>query len=201
MKILRNYFYSRYHEGFKTIIVHEIAALSIIEYFLLHEKPKLIIELGTFYCGVTALFHETDKSIEIHTFDYKDFMKDLRKAHKVITVAELAEFKTKVFSENVHFHHENILTAPNQNLIDLLKRPEKKFLYCDNGNKIQEINTYAPYLNPGDFLGCHDWGTEVFIEGIQETVDKENLHHTKFSQMLEERKCSTRLFIKGPRCA
>jgi hypothetical protein len=202
MKILRNYFYSRYHEGLKTIIVHEIPALSIIEYFLLHEKPKLIIELGTFYCGVTALFHETDKSIEIHTFDYKDFMKDLRKAHRTITLEELAEFKKTVFSENVHFHMGNILEKPNQELIDLLSRPEKKLLYCDNGNKIKEINMYAQYLNPNDLLGVHDWGTEVFIEGIQETVTKENLQHTKFSQMLEERKCSTRLFVKEPiQCA
>jgi hypothetical protein len=83
-----------------------------------------------------------------------------------------------------------------------LKRPEKKLLYCDNGNKIKEINMYAQYLNPNDLLGVHDWGTEVFIEGIQETVTKENLQHTKFSQMLEERKCSTRLFVKEPiQCA
>jgi hypothetical protein len=195
MRVLRNYFYSRYHEGLKTIIVHEVDAFPVIEYFLMHERPKLIIELGTLYCGVTALFHETDKGIEIHTFDYKDFMKDLRKAHRPTSLEELAEFKTKVFGKTVHFHVENILEKPNQNLIDLLNRPEKKFLYCDNGNKVQEINMYAQYLKPGDFLGVHDWGTEVSAESIKETTDSK-LYHIEYSKMLEERGCSTRIFVR-----
>jgi hypothetical protein len=200
MKILRNYYYSRCHEGLKTIIVHEIEAYPVIESFLLNENPALIVELGTLYCGVTALFHEANKEAEIHTFDYRNFMKNLSKAHKPITIEELLAFQKEVFGDNVHFHIENILLDPNQNLIGLLSRPEKKFLYCDNGNKMKEINMYAQYLNPGDFLGVHDWGTEVFIEGIQETVDKENLKPTKYSQMLEERKCSTRIFLKEPKC-
>ena len=35
------------------------------------------------------------------------------------------------------------------------------FLYCDNGDKVEEIRHYAKVLPVGSILGVHDWGTEV----------------------------------------
>jgi len=37
-------------------------------------------------------------------------------------------------------------------------------IFCDNGNKPQEVELYAPMLRAGDYIAVHDWGTE-FLEG------------------------------------
>lgn len=191
MRPIRNYYHSRFHEGLKTVVVHEQNSFSILNSFLLAEQFKLIIELGTFYCGVTALFHETDRNVEIHTFDRWDLMKNIKKAHLPITLEELAEFKSKVFNENVHFHIENILAEP-KSLVELLKRPEKKFLYCDNGNKAKEIIMYSKYLNIGDSLGVHDWELEVGYARIKDSL--QNFTGWEINKRLVKENCSTRLF-------
>lgn len=198
MRSIRNFFYSRYRQGAKTVLSHEVDSYPIMEFVVLTVQPKLIIELGTFYCGLTALFHETDKSVEIHTFDYKNMMKHPERAKKSITKDELAEFRRKVFGENVKFYIENILTKPSQTLIDLLKRPERKLLYCDNGNKVKEVGIYAQYLNPGDYLGVHDWGFEIDYswEGIRESLAPFT-DWAKINKLFEQRNCSTRFFWRN----
>ncbi len=44
--------------------------------------------------------------------------------------------------------------------------PRPLVLYCDNGNKPLEVETFAPALRAGDFLAVHDLGTEIFPENI-----------------------------------
>jgi len=46
---------------------------------------------------------------------------------------------------------------------DLISRAPRPFvLYCDNGNKPLEVETFASALHVGDFLAVHDLGTEIF---------------------------------------
>jgi hypothetical protein len=35
------------------------------------------------------------------------------------------------------------------------------FVYCDNGDKPREVETYRAALRPGDFLGVHDFPEEI----------------------------------------
>lgn len=199
MRSIRNFFYSRYRQGARTVISHEVDSFPIIEHLIMTVQPKLIIELGTFYWGTTALFHEVDKTIEIHTFDRFNFMKDASQTKKRITNKELAEFRRKVFGENVVFHRENILEdeTPSPMLITLLKRPELKLLYCDNGNKVKEVTTYARYLSSKDLLGVHDWGFEIDYsrEGVTEAL-KPFQDLVKINRLLEQRNCSSRFFVR-----
>ena len=51
----------------------------------------------------------------------------------------------------------------------------KILLYCDNGKKIDEFNTYAKYLKPGDVIMTHDRPSEIRFKDIEETVIKHNL--------------------------
>jgi hypothetical protein len=58
---------------------------------------------------------------------------------------------------------------------DLIARAPRPFiLYCDNGDKRLEVETYAPALEVGDFLAVHDLGTEIFRQDIP-SVFKEQL--------------------------
>ena len=50
--------------------------------------------------------------------------------------------------------------------------PRPFVLYCDNGNKVREVETFAPSLNVGDFLAVHDFGTEILPRHIPPTFDE-----------------------------
>jgi hypothetical protein len=48
---------------------------------------------------------------------------------------------------------------------DLIAEAPRPFvLYCDDGNKRLEVETFGPSLLPGDYLAVHDVGTEFFPE-------------------------------------
>jgi hypothetical protein len=178
-----------------------VGGLVLIEFTLLTFKPQLIVELGTGHFGLTAIFHETDLDIEIHSFDSVNYVDRADLAGKRgLTNEELAIFKNKVFEDGrVKFYVEDILKE-NQKVVDLLKRPEKKLLYCDNGNKVKELSMYTKYLSKWDILGVHDWG----FEGV--TLDdpkvKEALEGFEYqchvNDLFEARQCSSRFFVKEP---
>jgi len=48
----------------------------------------------------------------------------------------------------------------------LCGRPERKLLFCDNGDKKREINLFGPLLKPGDVLAAHDFGTEWKLKDV-----------------------------------
>jgi hypothetical protein len=50
---------------------------------------------------------------------------------------------------------------------DLIAQAPRPFiLYCDDGDKRREIETFAPALQVGDFLAVHDLGTEILEQEI-----------------------------------
>jgi len=114
----------------------------------------LIIEFGTFKAGFTKLLEDGTEA-EIHTFDLIDHCPKIKKH----------------FSPRVVFHVEvNVLEADNHEVVELIKRPEKKLLYCDNGRKKQEVEMYSKLLRSGDFIGVHDWGNEIFWSDVEPYV-------------------------------
>ena len=120
-------------------------------------SPKVFIELGTFMGGLTLALHEEFPKMKIFTFDvFIDI--DVRK-------------KELLFNDNVRFVEDDLLNTMSTYLVSLLKSiRRKKMLYCDNGNKEYEINTYSEYLLPGDALGCHDWLFEVLPKNVENTL-------------------------------
>lgn len=50
---------------------------------------------------------------------------------------------------------------------ELIARAPRPFvLYCDDGDKPLEVETFGPALGVGDFLAVHDYGTEIFEEDL-----------------------------------
>ena len=123
-------------------------------------NPELLIELGTFQGGLTLIIHEKFPTLEISSFDHIDRLSSPRK--KVL------------FNKFVTFHIQDLISSPNKFLIDFLvsNKSTKKFLYCDNGNKTYEINTYSKYLSVGDVMGCHDWFVEVNPKDVRDSLEK-----------------------------
>jgi hypothetical protein len=159
---------------------HEIEALPIIRGLLLEFQPELMIELGTLKGGFTYQLHKTLPDVELHTYDIKHVVAHKRIAH--------------MFNENVSFHIADIQSIPLDELINLCRQPAKKMLYCDNGDKTKELNMYAKHLNSGDLLGCHDWGTEVFFEDVEDVL--KNFYRHKVNKELKDENCMSRFWIR-----
>ena len=134
---------------------HEIEAIPEIKRVVRKFKPELIIELGTYTGGMTYVFQETCPGVPIHTFDDKDL---------------IAPIDRKIYGKNVHFHVVDILTEPHSLVVKLCRKRIRKFIYCDNGNKVGEIWRYAYLLRSGDLLGAHDYGVEYELKNIWEAL-------------------------------
>jgi hypothetical protein len=131
-------------------------------------RPDVAIELGTAAGGFAALLAETlgewggramtaDRTVTIGVAErllaaYPDQQValagvDLLQGDPLVTLASL------------YAHAVTLEEAPP-------RRP-RLLLYCDNGNKVEEITRYAPLLKPADLLGCHDYSTEVPVEWVE----------------------------------
>jgi hypothetical protein len=106
-------------------------------------KPELIVELGTYRGGLALALHDTVPNAEIHTFD--------------------SECNNEFEQDKITFHKLDVFRNSDI-IIDLCKRPDRKVVYCDGGEKVKEAITFGPHLNKGDMLGVHDWGIWVHTE-------------------------------------
>lgn len=117
--------------------------LYLWERVLNHHAPARIIELGTLYGGMSA-FLEAQARVRgatFHTFDHQ------------------ALLQANDFIANYHLGD---IFAPEglSQVGGLISSPGLVLLFCDNGAKEKEAETFGPFLKPGDMLAVHDWGTE-----------------------------------------
>ncbi len=115
-------------------------------------QPELIVELGTMFGGLTYALHEAAPYIEIATFD-----KDPSRPH--------LKFVSLLEEKNIYYKRTELLKGgANREVLKFIAKPIRKMLYCDNGNKLEELLLYAPSLLSGDLLGVHDWGVEIHTQ-------------------------------------
>ena len=155
-KNLKNYYYSEQLNA-GAYMIHEIETIELMKAAC--KDVELVVELGTFHGGLTLQLSDNFPDAEIHSFD-------------IVVLEGVEEILKNIGNRktNITFYQENILDKKSSTLVDLLKSDKKKFLYCDNGRKIKELNCYAPYLNEGDILGTHDWNVEISKEHISKTL-------------------------------
>lgn len=140
----------RHKSGLMVEMMHEKEAFKATLPIIQSMKVDLIVELGTSEGGFTMLMADAAPGAEIHTFDR----------------CPIFEYNRKFFPTNIHLHRGDVL-KPHPDVIKLLKRPVRKFLYCDNGNKKLEVKLYSKYLSKNDYIGVHDWGREIFWKDVQ----------------------------------
>lgn len=107
--------------------------------------PARIIEIGTFAGGfATALaLHASQIGAPLITYDLAIPNEKLQ---------PLAE------SLGVRFRVGDMWTPELTNeIIQYIQSPGTTFLLCDGGNKPREMETFAPYLKPGDVIASHDY--------------------------------------------
>ena len=148
---MKHQYNSRHKLRPNIVVVHEGAAIPVIQDIIIELKFELMIELGTTAGGFTLVMHDAIPGTEIHSFDIKSTSPQ-RGAH-----VDVVWFRQHT---NVHFHPHTDVLKECKEVVELCKRPEHKLLYCDNGNKPLEFKLYSKYLNPGDYIAVHDYMSE-----------------------------------------
>lgn len=125
--------------------------LFMLEAVLTKYKPAIIIELGTGYGSLARFF---SMFAPVATFDIDD-------TKLIEKYAGVTYYTLDVFSKKAH----RIISG-------LIELSRKVFLFCDGGNKGNEMNMYAPELKTGDLLFAHDWRSDVHIGHITDMLVK-----------------------------
>ena len=130
-------------------------------------EPEMIIELGTYCGGFTKYLCSWFPFVPIFSIDVvsmvskkdMDFLRENGNVSLIIT--------------NQLFRNGDLLPA-------LLSSPRRKFLFCDNGSKIEEVREFAGYLRPGDILAFHDWSTEIEWDDVMNVMGQFEPHSFNF---------------------
>lgn len=110
----------------------------------LFDEPVRIAELGTYEGGLTWLLHMiAHPHTHIWTFDNKQ---------------RVPECLLKMWGpKRIYQRIGDVFAEQGDSLIEILEDDKPVLLLCDNGNKVREVNMFAPYLKPGDVIMCHDY--------------------------------------------
>lgn len=118
---------------------------------------RAIVELGTYHGGFSAylLLVARQKGIPFVTFDATAFEGLDSPAARSLGLRD-------------HFVQADVFGDGKAQVLDVLERDELHplLLYCDDGDKPREFQTFVPHLRPGDFVAVHDVGTEFYENDV-----------------------------------
>lgn len=135
-----------------------------MENFLVQRWPNVIVELGTgtgsfsVYLASYALFH----GFRFHTFDTHRG----RSAPQQFACLQCLDAVRRLGGV---VHCSDVFSSETINeIFEILSfdGDAPSFLYCDDGDKLREIETYCDALSKGDYLGFHDYETDVRDEDL-----------------------------------
>ena len=119
-------------------------AVAVLSYIIEQGKFARVIELGTQLGGLTALLGLQCRmqDVEMYTFD----------------VQATSPYVEWLHLFGVHYQLGNIFSGEGVTAIrSLIEAPGRVLLLCDNGDKIRELHTFAPFLKTDDLIGAHDY--------------------------------------------
>lgn len=166
--------------------LQSFAVFFIFEKILLDYPFKRIVELGTGQGGLALYLslYCINKNAEFHTYDIEEI--NITTKDILLSKIELKKYcKTKDIFEN------------KEEIIAILKKEGRTILFCDNGDKILEFNTFAPHLKKGDIIGVHDWDEEIKLTDIQETLQKCQLKPIFEQECVKYDKDGARFFLRS----
>lgn len=116
-------------------------------------KINTFIELGLFKGGLSSFM--LTRCQYVTNFYYVGVEKD-RELLDIRLMNIFGSFGSRLVIGNV-FHPQ-----VSKLIMDVVMScPVPRLVYCDNGDKPREVNTYLPIVPKGTYVMAHDWGTEI----------------------------------------
>ena len=160
--------------GSKARMWHSLAEVLFIDQILTASNFDTVIELGAGRGGVTTLFLVHALRVNGHVYAFDTQHEPGSGLYR----------KLKKLTRSVH-HEMDVFSGEAHALISDYVGRGRVLLYCDNGNKRREFNTYAPLLKGDDVVMAHDKGQEIFWSEISDTANA--CGFTPFHQDLADR--------------
>jgi len=128
-----------------------------------HKNIDNIIEFGTGCGGLTILFGMAmlQRNGNVFTFD---------------TQKPWKTWHTAIKGFPIYYNQLNIFKYEHQ-IKQLIQQGKQTLVFCDNGNKPREVNTFAKHLRKNDLIIAHDWKNEINEENIQPLIDEKTLEY------------------------
>ena len=137
-----------YDQTFMGVVIKQTwCDLVLWEHLFQQEKLTTVIELGTCYGGMSLflLGQCLQRDIAFWTLDNDHEVTRSPVAEMLGLVSRCV--RIDIFAEGTPWLEQHL---GNPGLRPIL-------LFCDNGNKPREVQTFTPLLQPGDILAVHDW--------------------------------------------
>lgn len=159
-------------------------ALWLWEQVLRVQNFKRFIDIGTWKGGLSMYFYLwcLDREADFYSYDIREKCYP-RKGKKLFE--KLGFYK--------HFYLKDVFEAEEE-IGNLIGQSGKTIIFCDNGQKEKEFQTFSPYLKSGDIIAVHDWMTETRPEVIYPIADFHNLKEIFIEESQKEK--MTRFFQK-----
>jgi cephalosporin hydroxylase len=171
-----------------TVVERKWSDIFTIDVFLARTSPATIVELGTGSGGFSSYLatYAYLSGASFSTFD----------THRKTSPTKRPNYRALrlIRALGGRVYHRDIFAPDTRKLIGrLAARPGATFLYCDNGDKPREAQLFAEALKPGDFLGVHDFNTEILPADVAGQIERNILHpwHPEFFEALSS---SNRIF-------
>lgn len=143
---------SRSPYGNKFLAMQRPETFEAFDQFIKKEKPKLVVEIGTAYGGLSfALFNACKRyKTKFITYDI------IKNASSEELFAEGVDFRVEnIFFDGTPSWQEYTLRPAVLAEFDSYKSP--RIFLCDGGNKVGEFNAFAKIVRSGDILMAHDF--------------------------------------------
>jgi hypothetical protein len=150
-------------------------AIPWFEYYFDANKFEYIVEFGSQKGCLSTYFANFAGITEQVFFDTFELSPDQDWNNRSVEGAGHWFEKLANISPYINYFHQDVFGEQTFNHVQENIEQFKTFIFCDGGDKIKEFNTYAPLLKSGDCIAVHDWGHEIHLQSIQETINKYNL--------------------------
>ena len=152
------------------------AAIYWQEYFIESNRFEYIVELGSQKGALSTYLANMAAITESFIFDTYEYYPDDRswfsREHEGVGhwFEKLAEI-----SPYINVNYKNVFTESTFNHIKENMEQFKTYIFCDGGDKLRELEMYAPLLKKGDRIAVHDWTMEIWEHQVKSIMEKNNL--------------------------
>ena len=130
-------------------------ALYMLERILWKDRDiKRVVELGTARGGL-ALF----MGVHLKLRDGMLLTLDVRRLVDNKWIEQASRF-------NVKFEQKDVFDSETVEEVRGFISNHRTLIFCDNGDKPRELQTYSKILKPNDLIMAHDWGKEIKREDL-----------------------------------
>lgn len=159
-----------------TRMQHSYMAIYVLENVLNIYQPAKIVEFGARWGGTTS-FLGVWAVANNKQFLSVDRTSDLR---------ETSQRLLKQLSSNVNLQYMNVFSPECFEYIKNWLKEEKCLIYCDNGDKLRELEIYSELLQPGSIIACHDYTTAVQESAVKDMIVTKNLKPLLTNKQVED---------------